>query len=118
MLGYMNRYLGIATVIRNFKKDYDSDYIHTDIIKQLDILKRRIDLSRLMLSVSAAALMLACLSMFTIFLDLQLSGKTAFGLSLVAMIVSVVLSLYETTLSNKSLFIEIEDMVAKEKTKK
>ncbi|HSH31150.1 MAG TPA: DUF2721 domain-containing protein, partial [Candidatus Saccharimonadales bacterium] len=50
MLGYINRYLGTANVIRTFKKDYDSGYIHTDITKQLTILRKRINMSRHMLT--------------------------------------------------------------------
>jgi hypothetical protein len=39
-LGYVNRYLGTAGVIRNLKKDYDSGYVHSSITVQLAILKK------------------------------------------------------------------------------
>lgn len=115
MLGYINRYIGTANVIRSFKKDYDSGYKHTDIIKQLSYLKKRIELSRLMITCSALGLMLACLSMFLLFAGLASGGSIAFGLALVAMIASIMVSLYETTLSNKSLLIEIEHIEKSEK---
>jgi hypothetical protein len=118
MLGYVNRYVGAAVVIRTFKKDYDSGYKHTNLVKQLTVLKKRIELFRAMLSSGAAALMLACLSMFLIFSNFQGAGAVTFGLSLVAMIYSTLLSLYETSLSNKSLLIEIDDVVKKEKEAK
>jgi hypothetical protein len=117
MLGYVNRYLGIAGVIRSFKKDYDSGYIHVDVVEQLKILKKRIELSRLMLTLGVVALMSACVSMFLIFADYAF-GEAAFGLSIITMILSLFVSLYETSLSNKSLFIEIDDIFAKEQKSK
>lgn len=114
MLGYINRYLGTATVIRTFKKDYDSGYVHAQITKQLSILKQRIELSRYMLTLGALALMFACLSMFFIFIKQQSAGNALFGLSILGMVTSLFLSLYETYLSNKSLFVEIDDIYTKE----
>ena len=114
MLGYVNRYLGIANVIRNFKKDYDTGYVHVDVVAQLKILKKRIELSRIMLTCGVIALMSACLSMFLIFADYAF-GEVAFGFSIIAMIASLLVSLYETSLSNKSLVIEINDIFNKEK---
>ncbi|MGK2896610.1 MAG: DUF2721 domain-containing protein [Candidatus Saccharimonadales bacterium] len=117
-LGYVNRYLGIAGVIRNFKKDYDSGYIHNDIVVQLDILKKRVQLARNMIGIAIGALMLACLSMFFIFIEWSAAGVVIFGASVLAMILSMLFSLYETTLSNRSLFIELHDILEKESQKK
>lgn len=114
MLGYINRYMGTANVIRAYRKDQLTGHKRKDIIEQLDVLKRRIELSRYMMTFAATALMLACLSMFFIFVGQQLTGEVVFGLSLTALIVSVVISLYETSLSNTSLFMEIDDIVSKE----
>lgn len=114
MLGYVNRYIGVASVIRSFKKDYDSGYRHNDISKQLMILKKRIELSRFMLTLAATALLFACLSMFMIYEGYQTAGQVIFGLSLIAMITSLIFSIYETSLSNKSLIIEINDVINKE----
>lgn len=118
MLGYINRYIGTAAVIRNFKKDYDAGYKHSDIVRQLTVLRTRIELSRGMITLAAAALLLACLSMFLLFQDLQLGGKFSFGASLLAMIASISVSVYETALSNKSLNVEIDDILSKEKAAK
>ena len=118
MLGYINRYIGTAGVIRNFKKDYDSGYKHTDIAAQLRILRKRIELSRGMITFAATALLFACLSMFLIFEGTQAGGKVSFGAALVAMILSICVSLYETFLSNKSLNLEIDNILLKEKSKK
>lgn len=116
-LGYVNRYLGIAGVIRNFKKDYDTGYVHNDIVVQLHILKKRVQLARNMIGTAIGALMLACLSMFFIFIDWNEVGVIVFGASVLGMILSMLFSLYETTLSNRSLFIELHDILEKESTK-
>ncbi len=117
-LGYVNRYLGTANVIRTFKKDYDGGYIHTDLIVQLKILKKRIELSRYMISMAIGALMLACVSMLFIFLKYSDAGVVAFATAVSAMIVSTLFSLYETRLSNKSLLIEVHDILDQEANKK
>ena len=114
MLGYINRYLGTASLIRTVKKDYDTGYKRVKIVTQIKILKRRVELSRYMLETGALAMLLACLSMFLIFAERQNWGDAVFGLSLLAMIVSLLLSFYETALSNKSLLIEVEDILKRE----
>ena len=116
--GYINRYLGTAGVIRSFKKDYDTGYIHNDIVAQLEILKKRIQLTRNMIAVAISALILACFSMFFIFVEQHMAGIVAFGLSVTGMILSMAFSLYETTLSNRSLLIELHDILDKEAKKK
>ena len=70
-----------------------------------------------MLEIGAFALAMACLSMFLIFVDKQQAGNLVFGLSLVAMITSTLVSFYETVLSNQSLNIEINDVYQKEANK-
>ncbi len=117
MLGYINRYVATAQVIRAYKKDYDSGYKHIDVAKQLKILRRRIGLSRAMLASSATSLLLACLSMFLLFQLYTVAGEAVFALALVFMILSILFSLYETALSNRSLLIEVNDILKKEKSK-
>ena len=117
MLGYVNRYVSLAGVIRSFKKDYDSKYIHTNLLEQLKILKKRIELLKYVLLSAMTALILACLSMFFIFINMQDAGKIVLGLSLLVMITSILISIFETSLSNKSLIIEIDDIVMKENNK-
>lgn len=117
-LGYVNRYLGIAGVIRTFKKDYDTGYTHNDIAMQLNILKKRVGLARNMIGIAIGALMLACLSMFFIFIEWNTAGVIVFGASVLGMILSMLFSLYETRLSNESLYIELHDILEQEKRKK
>jgi membrane-bound ClpP family serine protease len=114
MLGYINRYLGAANVVRNFVKDYDTGYKHAHVIEQLNIMRHRLMLFRLMTGTASMALLLACLSMFLIFAEHNDAGTIAFGASLIAMILSIMFALTETALSNRSLNIEIQDVLTKE----
>lgn len=71
-----------------------------------------------MISIAISALMLACLSMLCIFIEWNTAGTIIFATSVIAIILSMVCSLYETRLSNKSLFIEIHDVLEQESQKK
>ncbi len=117
MLGYVNRYIGAASVIRAITKDYSTGHRRVQVVEQLQIMQKRIGLFRYMLEIGAFALAMACLSMFLIFVDKQQAGNLVFGLSLVAMITSTLVSFYETVLSNQSLNIEINDVYQKEANK-
>lgn len=118
MLGYINRYLGAAGVIRSFKKDYDTGYTHVEVVRQLKILRKRIAILRYMLFAGSLALLLACSTMLFIYIGIQDVAGVTFGLSVAGMILSLLFSLYETSLSNHSLNIEIDDIFAKENKKK
>lgn len=112
MLGYINRYIGTANVVRSYRRDHHSGYIRKDMAEQLGILRRRLEHSKTMIGFAALAFILACLSMFFIFIEQQLTGDIVFGLSLLSMIISLITSLYETRLSNRSLIMEMDDMLA------
>jgi len=118
MLGFVNRYVSVAGVIRTFRKDYDKGYKHVNLVAQLHILQERIMLLRVAMAFSAVALMLACLSMLCIYTTNITPAKLAFALSLACMVIALVTSLFETKLSNGSLNIEIDDMLRKELAKR
>lgn len=116
MLGYVNRYLGTANVIRSYRRDHASGFKRSDLDRQLKVLKKRIELSRFMMSFASFALILTFLSMYLLFIEQSEYGQIIFGLSLISMITSILIALYETALSNKSLFMEIEYMTKDKKS--
>lgn len=118
ILGYANRYVSAAGVIRTFKKDYDSGYAHVDIVSQLKVMRRRMGLFKWMLTLGTSSLLIACSTMLFIYIGLADVAAITFGLAVFGMILSLVLSVYETALSNSSLNIEIEDVLVKEAKKK
>lgn len=116
MLGYVNRYIGAAGVIRAYKKDEDNGYKRKDLVEQLSVLKTRIEALRLMMMLAATALMLSCLSMLFIFIEKQTLGEIIFALSLILLVTSLFLSIFETSKSNTSLSMEISSMLKKHKS--
>lgn len=113
MLGYINRYVSTAGVIRGYKKDHQSGVHRHDIEEQLLILRKRIQLSRYMMTFAASGLFLACISTLLIFVELNNAGAYAFGSAIALMTLSLIVSIYETSMSNKSLLMEIDTIIKK-----
>jgi hypothetical protein len=117
MLGFVNRYVAAARVIRTFRKDYDNGYKHVALVRQLKIMQERITLLRLTMAMAALAMLNACLCMLFIYTEHPTLAMFTFGLALGCMILALAASLFETGLSNNSLNIELEDMLEREAKK-
>lgn len=117
LLAFTNRYITVANVIRNLKKEYDQGDEGDNMVLQLRSLYKRIEIIRHMQEIGIASLFFASLSMFLIFANIQIVGKIVFGISLICLMVSMILSLHETTLSNKALAMEIDSILEKEEEK-
>lgn len=111
LLAYTNRYIAIANVIRNMSRDYRSGNNQSNLVFQMKLLHKRIEIVRRMQATGIGSLILASLSMFLIFADQQYAGKVVFGASLGVLIISMMMSFYETTLSNKALTYEIDNIL-------
>lgn len=79
-------------------------------MQQIPSLRYRVSLIQHMQTGGVLSFLLCALSMFAIFLDSQMAGKVLFGLSLLALAVSLVLSLIEVLLSTSALRIVLDDM--------
>ena len=92
MLAYTNRFLGLATVIRNLYADYQKS---TDpvLLSQINNLRYRVVLIRNMQIVGAASILGCVLCMLVLFFGLTELGGVLFILSLVLLSVSLLLSL-------------------------
>ena len=98
MLAYTNRFLGLATVIRNLYADYQKS---TDpvLLSQINNLRYRVVLIRNMQIVGAASILGCVLCMLVLFFGLTELGGVLFILSLVLLSVSLLLSLRELQVS-------------------
>lgn len=109
MLAYTNRFLGLASIIRNlhaaWKKYPDPIYI-----KQIHNLRRRLRLIRDMQSLGVLALLLCVLCMFLLFRDLEFAAHVVFTISLCSMLASLGFSLWELQLSGGALDLHLRDM--------
>ncbi len=115
LLAYTNRFLTLATIIRQLHPGEGSE-VSGLALRQLRNLKHRVRLIQHMQTGGMLSFLLCALSMFAIFIDKPGVGKALFGLSLLVLAVSLLLSLAEVLLSTDALNMVIDDM-AKESGK-
>lgn len=111
MLAYTNRFLALATLIRNLHAKYKQIHEDKEIIRaQIHNLKRRLNLVKKMQGAGITSFFLCVLSMLFFFLSYKVLAIGIFGMSLVFLLVSLSLSLTEIYISTKALEIELKDM--------
>jgi hypothetical protein len=110
MLAYTNRFLGLAGLIRNLHASYKDHADKKGVLQQIKNLRLRLNLIRLMQLFGVISLCLCVLSMFFVYEQLNMWADFLFACSLVAMLVSLFLSLYEIQISTRALEIELSDM--------
>ena len=110
LLAYTNRFLTLATIIRQLHPGEGK--VPTQLAqRQVAGLRYRVTLIRHMQSCAVLSFLLCALSMFAIFVDAHAAGKILFGFSLLALAISLLLSLVEVLLSTNALNIVLDDMV-------
>jgi hypothetical protein len=113
MLAYTNRFLALATLIRNLHAKYKQITEDREIIKaQIKNLRKRLMLIKQMQASSIISFFFCVLSMLSFYFRLEGWAVTIFGLSLGFLLLSLVLSLNEIYISTKALEIELHDMLA------
>lgn len=109
LLAYTNRFLAIASIIRQLHKMYLENK-KAVLEGQIDNLRTRLFLIRIMQIFGVGSLFLCVLAMFFIYIRYQVWGSAIFGISLVFLLISLFISLREIQLSTKALEIELSDM--------
>lgn len=114
MLAYTNRFLTIATIIRNLYDRYGNvpnDNLHG----QIKNLRYRTYLIRNMQIFGVLSLLFCMISMFSLFAGWMAAGKWTFAIALVLMMISMLLSLRELIISVGALDLLLADMEEYEK---
>lgn len=112
MLAYTNRFLALATLIRNLHAKYKQMPEDRDILReQIKNLRNRLMLIRQMQATSILSFFFCVLSMLFLYFQYEVWAFTIFGLSLGFLLLSLVLSLREIYISTKALEIELKDML-------
>lgn len=109
MLAYNARYLAIASLIRQLHQKYQETESQT-IGLQVKKLRKRLSIIKNMQAVAIISFLLAVITMFLIYINQDFWANTIFGISLLALLVSLILSLIEVQLSTKALSIQLKDM--------
>ena len=109
LLAYTNRFLSYAQLVRTLKDRYMEDHSALTLA-QIGNLRKRLYLTRNMQMLGVASLLLCVVTMFLIFVGLQVISAYVFGLALVLLIISLTLSVMEILISAKSLEIYLSNM--------
>lgn len=109
LLAYTNRFLTLANLIRDLHAKYraNPDQI---LLWQLRSLRYRVLLIKHMQGFGVASLLMCVVSMFALFVDWRLAGTMIFGVALLLMAVSLVLSLREIQVSVDALNMRLSDI--------
>ena len=102
LLAYTNRFLVIAQLIRHLY-EHDRESPDSSTRKQIRNLQQRVLLIKHMQTFGVVSFMLCTASMFGIFLEHELLGKWFFGAAVLALLVSLSLSLWEVIISTRAL---------------
>ena len=98
LLAYTNRFLTLATIIRNLNDRYH-DSADKNLLAQIDNLRYRVYLIRNMQIAGVMSLLMCVVSMFALFAGWADGGTWSFGIALVLMSVSLGISLRELQIS-------------------
>jgi hypothetical protein len=112
MLAYTNRFLALATLIRNLNRQYKEDASHQDLIRlQVKNLLRRLTLIKQMQASGIASFFFCVLSMLLVYFEHPVWAFGTFGVSLFLLLISLILSLDEIFISTRALELELKDMM-------
>ena len=109
LLAYTNRFLTLAGLIRSLHGEYQQDRSHV-LIGQIRNLQRRISLIKAMQIFGVTSLLLCVLSMGFLFFRLTIVGEVVFAFSLLAMVISLALSIAELSISVNALNLQLSDI--------
>ena len=106
-LAYTNRYLTLANIVRHLNKLVEED-CDTNRLKQIDNLKLRIKVIKHMQLFGVLAFMFCVMTMIGLYFQFTHTATGLFLISLLAMLVSLSLALFEISQSGKTLDMELE----------
>lgn len=109
LLAYTNRFLALATLVRNLYAEYKQKP-NEIIFGQIKNLKIRLNLIRNMQIYGIVSLLLCVLCMFLIYVNWNRIAEIIFGIALVLLILSLALSVREIQISVKALNLQLGDL--------
>lgn len=115
LLAYTNRFLTLATIIRNLYNQYHNSQDKT-LLPQIDNLRHRVYLIKNMQIFGVLSLLLCVISMFALFAGLAHISQWAFAIALILMMISLAISLRELQISSGALDLLLTDLEEHEKT--
>jgi Protein of unknown function (DUF2721) len=115
LLAYTNRYLALANLIRKLHDEYIRGEKNHLLLKQIRILRVRINLVRQMQAMGVFSFLCCVVTMYSVYMQWAVVVKYVFAFSLISLLSSLIISLIEISQSTKALELEISDMEELEK---
>jgi len=110
LLAYTNRFLALANLVRKLHDEYKSGEQNKIILRQIHSLRRRIRLVRYMQALGVFSFLCCVVTMYTIYMNWTEAIRYEFALSLLSLLASLIISLFEITMSTKALELELSDI--------
>lgn len=108
MIAYTSRFLAMAALVRQLhEKAMVQGETTEGVLRQIVILKKRIKLTKNMQFVAILALIFSVFSILTLFLNLIFLGEILFGVSLLLLVSSLIMSALEINISIAALQIQL-----------
>ena len=104
---YTSRFLTLAQLVRQLDSQYRSEP-HEVLLKQIKNIQLRINIIRYTQIMGGLSFFLCALATFLIFREQNKLGEFAFGASLVALMISLLLLIIEVQISVKALNVQLE----------
>lgn len=109
MLAYNARYLAIAALIRELHRQF-REKASANLGKQVLQLQRRLEIIKQMQALAILSFLFSALCMLLIYLQWSFWANLFFGISLLCLIGSLILSFIEVQLSTRALGIQLSDI--------
>jgi lysylphosphatidylglycerol synthetase-like protein (DUF2156 family) len=109
LLAYTNRFLGLASVVRSLHATYKSTE-NPIYLAQIKNIRTRLKLIRNMQLFGVLSILLCTVCMLMLLMGWQSAVHIAFTASLVSMIISLLLTLWEIQMSVGALNVQLEDI--------
>lgn len=110
MLAYTNRFLSLANLVRTLHEKYRKEDKNIVIHGQLKNLRFRLKLIKNMQFFGVISFLLCIVCMYLIYINEMRWAGFCFAFGMISFAVSLILSLWEITKSNKALELELSDM--------
>ena len=109
MLAYNARYLAIAALIRQLHQKFEETGSKS-VGLQVKKLQKRLTIIKNMQATAIFSFLLAVITMSLIYVQLTFWANHVFGISLLALTISLILSFIEVQLSTKAFEIQLKNM--------
>jgi hypothetical protein len=109
MLAYTNRFLAYATLVRGLHEKYRENR-QSHLLIQIRNLRLRLKLIRTMQIAGISSLLLCVVTMFLVYVQVQMVAEVVFGVALILLILSLGILIWEIQISVNALDAQLDDL--------